>query len=85
MHEYLKHLYNYILESRMSSSLQKRVEYQSSHIKVLDAWREMEKVLTDEQKKVVNDLLDAKAQVSTFEDEWLFQEGVALGKWLARP
>ena len=85
MNEYLQCLYNYILEVRRDDALRKLPEYRMERISLLAAMRAMDAALSEEQQKIVNRYLSCQARLSVLEDEWLFQEAMALGKWLARP
>lgn len=83
MDEYLRCLYDYILEVRRDDTLLKMPEYRAAHENLLQAWDAMEAALTGEQQEIVDRLLTAKENVYIREDEWLFLEGVSLGKWMA--
>nr|WP_325217741.1 hypothetical protein [uncultured Oscillibacter sp.] len=85
MDEYLQCLYNYILEVRRDETLLKLPEYRMERISLLAAMRAMDAALSKEQQKAVNAFLSCQSRLSVLEDEWLFQEAMALGKWLARP
>ena len=85
MDEYLQCLYNYILEVRRDETLLKLPEYRMERISLLAAMRAMDAALSTEQQKAVNAFLSCQSRLSVLEDEWLFQEAMALGKWLARP
>ena len=85
MDEYLQCLYNYILEVRRDETLLKLPEYRMERISLLAAMRAMDAALSKEQQKAVNAFLSCQYRLSVLEDEWLFQEAMALGKWLARP
>lgn len=85
MDEYLQCLYNYILEVRRDETLLKLPEYRMERISLLAAMRAMDAALSEEQQKIVNRYLSCQSRLSVLEDEWLFQEAMALGKWLARP
>jgi len=84
MDEYLQCLYNYILEVRRDDTLLKTPEYRAMRKDMVQAWDAMEAALTGEQQEIVDRLLTAKEKVYSREDEWLFLEGIALGRWLAR-
>ncbi len=83
MDEYLQCLYDYILEVRRDETLLKTPEYRTARRNMLRAWDAMEAALTGEQREAVDRLLTAKEKVCSREDEWLFLEGVALGRWMA--
>lgn len=84
MDEYLQCLYNYILEVRRDETLLKTPEYHTERKSLLAAMRAMDAVLSEEQQKMVNRYLSCQSRLSVLEDAWLFQEAVALGKWMAR-
>ena len=83
MDEYLQCLYNYILEVRRDETMLKTPEYRMRRTSMLTAMRAMDAVLSEEQQKAVNTFLSGHSRLSVLEDEWLFQEAVALGRWLA--
>lgn len=85
MDEYLYCLYNYILEVRRDETLLKTPEYRMERISMLAAMHVMDAALTEQQQKAVDAYLSSHSRLSVLEDEWLFLEAVALGKWLARP
>lgn len=84
MDEYLETLYHYILEIRRSDHLVKSKEFQTCQQEILQAWEALESVVSSEQQQALDSLFSARAQLSFFEEQWLFLEGIALGKWLAR-
>jgi len=83
MNEYLRCLYDYILEVRRNDTLLKMPEYRTLRMELAQAWDAMEAALTGEQQEIVDRLMSARERVYSREDEWLFLEGVALGQWLA--
>ncbi len=83
MDEYLQCLYDYILEVRRDETLLKTPEYRTARGEMLRAWESMEAALTGEQREIVERLLSARETVYCREDEWLFLEGIALGRWMA--
>ncbi len=83
MDEYLQCLYDYILEVRRNETLLKTPEYRAARKSFLRAWDVMEAALTKEQQEIVDRLLTARENVCSREDEWLFLEGVSLGRWMA--
>lgn len=85
MDEYLQCLYHYILEVRREETLLKTTEYRLRRAAMLAALRTMDAVLPEEHRKVVDDYLSSQFHLSVLESDWLFSEGVALGKWMARP
>lgn len=84
MDEYLRCLYNYILEVRRDEILLKTPEYRTERRSLLAAMRAMDAALSEEQQKMVNSFLSCQSRLSVLEDEWLFREAVALGRWMAR-
>lgn len=83
MDEYLQCLYNYILEVRRDETLRKTPEYRMERISLLTMMRTMDADLSKEQQKIVNRYLSCQSRLSALEGEWLFQEAVSLGRWLA--
>lgn len=83
MDEYLQCLYNYILEVRRDETLRKTPEYRMERISLLTMMRTMDADLSEEQQKIVNRYLSCQSRLSALEGEWLFQEAVSLGRWLA--
>ena len=84
MDEYLGCLYNHILEVRRDETLLKTPEYRMRRTAMLTAMRAMDAVLSEEQQKAVNVFLSCQFHLSVLESDWLFQEAVSLGKWMAR-
>ena len=85
MDEYLQCLYNDILEVRRDETLLKTPEYRTHRTAMLFAMRLIEDSLSEEQQKAFDRYLTCYSNLSILESDWLFHEGVALGKWLAQP
>ena len=83
MDEYLQCLYNYIMETRRDETLMRTYEYRKRRTAMLTAMHFMEATLTEEQRKTVDSYLSLQSKLTVMESDWLFQEGVALGRWMA--
>lgn len=84
MDEYFQCLLDYIVEGHKTDSLLKTLEYQSQMKSVLKSWEAVENVLSQSQITTVDTYFSEYSQLSSLEKDWLFLEGVVLGRWLAR-
>lgn len=84
MDEYLQYLYTHIPEVRRNKTLLRTAEYHIQRTSMLMALRTMDLALSEEQRKVVDVYLSSQSRLDVLESDWLFLEGVALGRWLAR-
>lgn len=84
MDEYLRCLYDYIME-HLSASKHPDAEEYCRCIALQDkAWSALKAALTPEQLELVENYQTARARTCTLEDELLFQAAVSLGKWMVR-
>lgn len=84
MDEYLKCLYCYIIDSHRADTLLHSLEYQVRSQSAFRAWERLEDELSQAQLTAVDEYMSEYAQLSGLEKDWIFQEGVALGRWMAR-
>lgn len=85
MDEYMQCLYDHVMEHILLHPHPDMAEYSLRSADQNRAWNDLKNVLTAEQLRLLEDYQTAKARVCSLEDEWLFQEAVALGKWMIRP
>ncbi len=85
MDDYLKCLYDHVMDGLLPGAGRDRAEHDRRSREQERAWDALWASLSPEQIGLVEDYQAAQAETCALEDEWLFQEGVALGKWLARP
>lgn len=83
MDAYLKCLYDHVMERLLTCGRPDMMEYRLCSADQDRAWNDLRNVLTAEQLRLLEDYQSAKARVCALEDQWLFQEAVALGKWMA--
>ena len=69
MDEYLKCLYDHILETRRDETLTKTAEYRTRRTTMLLALEVMEAGLTEEQQKKVDHYLSCQDRVSVLESD----------------
>lgn len=84
MDEYLQCLYSYILEVRRDETLRKTPEYCTQRRSLLEAMHAMQDALPRDLREIVDAYLTCQSHLSVLESDWLFQEAVSLGKWMAR-
>lgn len=84
MDEYLKCLYDYVMEHVSASKYPDAEEYYHRMALQDKAWSAVKAALTAEQLKLVEDYQAARAGTWVLEDELLFQAAVSLGKWMVR-
>ena len=73
---------NEVLGSRVVKALESR-NMEAYYVKTKE--EALEKALTPEQLRLVEDYKDACCGLRDLEDRLLFQEAVSLGKWMALP
>ena len=83
MDTHLRCLYNYITENKSIASRESLTTYRHCLAKSDAAYQKMEKSLTAEQLGFVEDYLEARSVLSSMETGRIFEEAVALGKWMA--
>lgn len=83
MDEYLYCLYEYIQEHISPREQPNAVEYYRCADAATRAWTALTEALTPAQLQLVEDYRSAQDRVSVFEDQFLFQKAVSLGKWLS--
>ena len=84
MNAYLKCLYERMIGDGFPSSCEDFQEYRCFLEKRNDAYQKIEATLTPEQLDLLDDYLSARNALSEMESGFLFEEAVALGKWMAR-
>lgn len=84
MDTYLDFLFNYILEIRLNELTRPSAEYQRAAAKALEQSDILESMLTPAQKAALDEFLSADSRLLTMDEQYIFQEAVALGKWMAR-
>ena len=84
MVQLLKCLYCYIIDSHRADTLLHSLEYQVRSQSAFSAWERLEDELSQAQLTAVDEYMSEYAQLSGLEKDWIFQEGVALGRWLAQ-
>lgn len=84
MNDYLDCLFNYILETRLNKITRTSVEYQRASAEALHKSDALEAMLTSAQKAALDDFLAADSHMVTIDEHIIFQEALALGKWMAR-
>lgn len=84
MDDYLDFLFDYVLETRLDEIARASAEYQRAAAEALRRSEALDAMLTKEQKTALDELLSADSRVLTMDERILFQEAVALGKWMAR-
>lgn len=84
MDTYLKCLYDHIMEHLLDSERLDMPEYKRRTTTQDLAWYALAHTLTPEQLHLLSLYQTAQSHVFVLEDQWLFQEAVALGKWMAR-
>ena len=83
MDDYLDCLYRYTLDHLLLDVRLDLIDYSRWNHRQDIAWEALEKALTPEQLQLVEDYRDACCGLRDLEDRLLFQEAVALGKWMA--
>lgn len=84
MDVYLKCLYDHIMEHLLDNKRPDMPEYRRRSTTQDLAWYTLTQTLTPEQLHLLELYQTARAHVFALEDQWLFQEAVSLGKWMAR-
>ena len=82
MDDYLDCLYRYILDHLLLDARLDLIDYSRWNNRRDFAWEALEKALTPEQLRLVEDYKDACCGLRDMEDRLLFQEAVSLGKWM---
>lgn len=85
MDEYLQCLFQYVSENLLLDVRLDLVDYSRWNERQDMAWSALEKALTPEQLKLVEDYRSTWCGLRFLEDQLLFQKAVSLGKWMARP
>ncbi len=83
MDSYLKCLYDHVMECLLRCPRPDMAEYGLRAAEQGRAWEDLKQALSPEQIQLVEAYQAAQSRVFALEDEWLFQEAVALGKWMA--
>lgn len=84
MDNYLNCLFDYVLETRLDEHARSSVEYRQAAADALRKSDILESMLTPEQKAALDALLAADGRILAMDEHIIFQEAVALGKWMAR-
>ncbi|MEG1988765.1 MAG: hypothetical protein RR035_06210, partial [Oscillibacter sp.] len=85
MDEYLDCLYRYVQENRVGRAVWRSPEYRRLSLLREMALQTLTERLTPEQADCLTRFRDAEADFALEEAQILFQEAVALGRWMARP
>lgn len=83
MDDYLDCLYRYTLDHLLLDVRLDLIDYSRWKHRQDIAWEALEKALAPEQLHLLEDYRDACCGLRDLEDRLLFQEAVALGKWMA--
>ena len=84
MDKYLKCLYDHVMEHLLTDTRRNMFEYNRCSLAQEQAWGVLKSTLTPEQLELLEDYQAARTKVCALEEEWLFQESITLGKWLAQ-
>lgn len=84
MDDYLDCLFEHVLEPRLDERARASAEYQRAADDALRKSDILESMLAPEQKAALDALLAADSRILTMDERIIFQEAVALGKWMAR-
>lgn len=85
MDEYLQCLFQYVSENLLQDARLDLLDYNHCRSTQDMAWSALEKVLTPEQLKLVEDYRSTWCSLQDLEDQLLFQKAFSLGKRMARP
>lgn len=84
MDDYLDCLFDYVLETRLDQRARAAAEYQRLAADALRKSDALEAMLSPDQKAALDALLAADSRVLVMDERIIFQEAVALGRWMAR-
>ncbi len=84
MDAYLECLYSHVMEHLLDNERPDMPEYRRRSTAQSSAWYALAQALTPEQRRLLELYQAAQARVFVLEDQWLFQEAVSLGKWMAQ-
>lgn len=84
MDDYLKCLYEHVMEHISVSNYPDAEEYHHRMALQDETWSALKAALTPEQLELVENYQAARAGTWVLEDELLFQAAVSLGKWMVR-
>ena len=82
MDEYLECLMDYVEETRVGKLLRTQERYRKSLQKASDAYEELSAKLPPEQLATLEEFRDAHNSMNAVHSEIVFQQGVAVGKWM---
>lgn len=85
MDEYLDCLYQYVSDHLEADARLDLIDYSRCRSAQDMAWEALERALTPEQLRLVEDYRSTWCGLRFLEDRLLFQKAVALGRWMARP
>lgn len=84
MNAYLKCLYTTCMENGFAEEKEQLTYYRGCIARRNDAFKRLEASLSPEQIELFEEFETTQAAVDCFETEALFEEAVALGKWMMR-
>lgn len=84
MDDYLDCLFQYVLEMRLCERIRSSLEYQQASNESMRKMEILKSTLTHEQKTALNEFLSANGHLLNMDEYIIFQEAIALGKWMAR-
>lgn len=84
MDDYLDWLFSYLLETRLDRCLQESGIYLQAAEALQEKAEALEARLDGEQKALLDDFCSAESHLLLLEEQTVFREAVALGKWMAR-
>ena len=84
MDEYLQCLFQYVSENLLQDTRLDLLDYNHCRSAQDMAWSALEKALTPDQLRLVEDYRSTWCSLQALEDQLLFQKAVSLGKWMAQ-
>lgn len=84
MDDYLDCLYQYVSENLLLDARLDLLDYNHCRSAQDMAWSALEKELTPDQLRLVEDYRSTWCDLQALEDQLLFQKAVSLGKWMVQ-